>query len=377
VIKRCLQNISPLTLILIFAALIRSITFFIPHVENDEVVYTSLSKQLVSGGFSLYSHNLMGTKILEVLPKRIYETPLFFHPPVYPYLLALSGLAFGALGYPLVSFLSGLMIVYLTYLVACNLFDNRVAILSALIVTVCPVGILSSTRVWMEGTMVVFGLAALYFVTKAKVSSQDFLVAGVFFTLGFLTKYPLALFLPLLCWFVLRHVPNWRQRLIHLGIFGIPMIVISLWLWFFYSETGVLLLSSAPTAVSLATFPLVKEAFERPFYFYFTQLLLVSPIYALGFIGFLKSRAPDFRAPLVAFVFLVFVAMTFLGIGGHCKVMRHVLIGLPILAMLSAVEFNEESWVHRILFSLSIVYSGVVGVYSALAFGNVDVLLMI
>ncbi len=53
------------------------------HDEPDEVVYWTVAEQLREHGV----YTLRGSEVLPRLSARIYDRPLFHHPPLYPLLL--------------------------------------------------------------------------------------------------------------------------------------------------------------------------------------------------------------------------------------------------------------------------------------------------
>src|SRR3989338_2459976 len=72
--------------ILLFSLALRLPALFIPHTENDEIIYETLADKVSKNPLD---YSLQGTTILEKLPKAIYDRPLYERPPLFVYLLAI------------------------------------------------------------------------------------------------------------------------------------------------------------------------------------------------------------------------------------------------------------------------------------------------
>lgn len=65
-------------------ALLHLNAFFVAHVEGDEVVYLTLSREM---NWDLTHYTTKDDPIVSQFPHNSYRLPLFTHPPLFPWLL--------------------------------------------------------------------------------------------------------------------------------------------------------------------------------------------------------------------------------------------------------------------------------------------------
>jgi 4-amino-4-deoxy-L-arabinose transferase-like glycosyltransferase len=128
-----------------------------------------------------------GEKIPEYL-----DRPLFKHPPLYNYLIALNYKISGSsnLAAVSVSILFGSLLILIVFLLGRELYDDRVGLLAAFFLCIDPIHWICSEKIWMETTMVFFmALAILLFVLGQK-QARYLPLSGISIGLAMLTKYP-------------------------------------------------------------------------------------------------------------------------------------------------------------------------------------------
>jgi len=124
-------------------------------------------------------------------------------PPLYPFFLALVYRFFGAEKTSIIvirllqSFL-GVLTCLLVYLIATRMFNQRIGILSSLVVTVHP-AIIAYTGLHLTETLFIFllSLFVLYFIKSYfvhSISTKDTFLCGVFWSLTVLSREELLLF---------------------------------------------------------------------------------------------------------------------------------------------------------------------------------------
>jgi 4-amino-4-deoxy-L-arabinose transferase-like glycosyltransferase len=120
------------------------------------------------------------------------DRPLFKHPPLYCYLIALSYSFFGSsmAAAVAVSLVFGVAMIGVIFLLGKVLYDDRVGIFSALFLTLDPVHWICSGKVWMETTMSFFMLLSIFFFVLGMNKKPYFFLSGVSIGLAVLTKYP-------------------------------------------------------------------------------------------------------------------------------------------------------------------------------------------
>ncbi|MFH1037118.1 MAG: glycosyltransferase family 39 protein [PVC group bacterium] len=138
-----------------------------PHRSTfDESLYQELGYQLYQdpGNYSprpIY-HNLvkMGRP-----PPEYLQQPLFKHPPLFSYFIALSLRLFGPTvkSASLVSVLFGCLTIWLIFLIGKQLYDRTIGIMAAVLLSLDPVHWLCSEKLWPGTTQTFFILLTLYF----------------------------------------------------------------------------------------------------------------------------------------------------------------------------------------------------------------------
>ncbi|MCA9408850.1 MAG: glycosyltransferase family 39 protein [Candidatus Omnitrophica bacterium] len=162
----------------------------------DEVVYVRLATQIVDGGLQQYTSIPYANELAAQgrdLPGYFFH-PLFKHPPVFSLLIALSFKLFGinenAAAY--IPILFSILMIPLIFLLGRMIFNAKIGLIAALILTFDPINIICSQKIWMESTLSFFILLSVTFFAYAIKSKKDifFLLSGIGCGLAALTKYP-------------------------------------------------------------------------------------------------------------------------------------------------------------------------------------------
>ncbi|HQP10245.1 MAG TPA: glycosyltransferase family 39 protein, partial [Candidatus Omnitrophota bacterium] len=159
------------------------------------------------------------------------DKPLFKHPPVYCYLIALNYKMFGRgdLQAVSVSIILGSLMILAVFLLGAVLYDHRVGLLSAFLLCIDPVHWVCSERIWMETTLSFFMLLAILFFTLGQKQKFFFLFSGASIGLAILTKYPGALSLFVLFSFALAMERSLLKEKWFWALSGVSLLVFSPW----------------------------------------------------------------------------------------------------------------------------------------------------
>jgi len=127
------------------------------------------------------------------LPDYFYQ-PLFKHPPVFPWFMALSFQIFGETPKAAIvpSALFGSLLILIGYLFGRLFFNEGIGLFTAFALWLDPNNIICSQKIWMETTLSFFTLLTLYFFAYGLKHRRDFffILSGVASGLAALTKYP-------------------------------------------------------------------------------------------------------------------------------------------------------------------------------------------
>jgi len=194
---------------------LRTYGFQQPHrLTFDEGLYAELIAEQLKENPVNYStqrayqlKTAQGEKIPEYLNR-----PLFKHPPLYNYLIALNYRIFGSSHFTAVgvSIAFGSLMVLIIFLLGKELYDDRVGLLAAFFLCIDPIHWICSEKIWMETTMGFFMLLAVYLFVCGQRQKHYLLFSGISIGLAMLTKYPgiLSLFI------IITHIVAAERRMI-------------------------------------------------------------------------------------------------------------------------------------------------------------------
>ena len=400
IMKRSLPvHLILLLIILVFAALIRMPTFKLPHDNGDQVFYLALAMNLDKFGFSEYTMrgiDLVGNDfVLGLIPARgqkgslleglissgvtYYDEPMFHRPYGFAYALMLSHRLFaGGKDYvalrsggrdaagrvysknadktwysqfyaAFVPFLFSILLILATYLLAAKMFSREAALISAFLMAISPIEILSSQKIWADTMLSFFVILTvlLFFAGRDKNSMIFSFLAGVSSGTAVLVKQTGGFIIIAILIF---HLWQNRYRLFKLGeiprvlfekhllIFGLGMLAVTFH-WFYAA--------SATYGHPLYAPHIDKEVFKevgwfmtlraRPRFLYLAAIPYLVPLFALGYFSVIRAVCTE-KSVSDRKVFLIIWVLTFLGILilRSTKENRYMLPAYPALAILSA-----------------------------------------
>jgi 4-amino-4-deoxy-L-arabinose transferase-like glycosyltransferase len=191
------KNYVYLALISVFflSIFLRYYGFHQPHgLTFDEGLYSELLAGQLKEGPANYSTQTAYQALTargERLPKYL-DRPLFKHPPLYCYLIALNYKLFSVsnLAAVSVSILFGSLMVLAVFFLGKALYDDRAGLLAAFFLCIDPVHWVCSERIWMETTMSFFILMAILLFVLGQTRKYFLPFSGISIGLAMLTKYP-------------------------------------------------------------------------------------------------------------------------------------------------------------------------------------------
>jgi hypothetical protein len=318
------------------------------HRETDELIFANLVSYIQQNitDYTLYNKSILNDLGLS---KENYNHRLFLHPPFFVYSSAALHHFFTI---PLVA----IPLLYHTITLLClpwivyqiiggqynwglkigeNWIDlhvfswSRIAILSMLFYSLCPILWFTSQRFWIDNALVMTSTLVwtwhLYLIvpftspvgiihnsktssiaTAAKSTSMLLLylrtiLSGYLYGLFALnTKITaLALIPGMICWIVYQHQHHLTISSLLLEIMTWFIAIFSgyfPWLYWYHQQTGRWLPSAWPSKNMIERFAFVRTAVNRPWYFYVVTLNQLSPFHLIGFglgiitIGYLFIR---------------------------------------------------------------------------------------
>jgi len=331
------MNLKLLT-ILIIAATIRAGAFFYPHDSWDQRYYASLAMKLDSGGFKEYNlqnvvfNKLPGTEGVEISKDyhsdhtllgdfrkhgfTYYDEPLFYEPPLFPYLIKFSHDVFaqhkkfvyidhqtwiesqknGSLHFfrnsfynSIVPFTFSLLSIVIIFWFCSRYINEDVAFYSSLFLTVSPVHVLTATKVWTDSIGLLFYCSTLFFFYIAYKKNSDFnmILSGIFCSLAVLSRISdLSIIFIVVIYRLYLYKDNFRKSfwgaidkkiIIFFGLF-----VLLTFPWF---STTTRIFGSPlhlPYQKNFSDlFPFVNFELHRPWFTYIVDIMVQNPIWLL------------------------------------------------------------------------------------------------
>ena len=232
------------------------ITAFVPRkytFENsikrsyDEVVYYHMADNIQSG-LENYHAQFIGEKLAEIkeggkddVPAYFFK-PLFKHPPLYTLCVAASFKLFGTskVNAFYVTLFFSIALIILSYFLGSLVHSRPVGLLSALLVTLDPISIICSQKIWME-TLIAFLTTATIYVAIRAIKTQKhhlFIWSGIISGLGASTKYTGGIAtLILLIYALFYNRKLFKDKYFLLGLL-MPLIVLLPWIGWNISVYG-------------------------------------------------------------------------------------------------------------------------------------------
>jgi 4-amino-4-deoxy-L-arabinose transferase-like glycosyltransferase len=359
-----------------------------PHVESDEVIFTFLAERLRSDPLQyhvrgrlqgdparryitdtwarIYELQLgepMRGRVLDrlrtldeaellysplsrarspVFPPELYDRPLFFHPPLYPYSLALFRCLLGAPGGPALSALLHGATILLVALLGRHWDGNGIGLVSGALVAIEPTLWLAGQSLWTDGMLTTLVTAAVLTGSKAveKERRAWFLAAGVCFALACLTKLPAVLVAPAIL--AIATLGRRRPTIAQCLLFLLPSLLLVVpWLVFTRVEYGAWIPAMGHTEFTVEHYPTIRLIVERPAHFYGTGLLITAPVFVYAVPALWRARAERWLVVSILWSGTVLLALTLLGIWGLGFNPRFVSLAMPALCILAAAGIDH------------------------------------
>lgn len=231
------KNKKYLLAILIAAALLRLINLSAGDTLGDEVLYAFRAV-----GPMDYDNAALQTTPLEWQdPNIAWWTKLSFHdhPPLVFWIQHIFVKIFGEknFAFRLPSAILGILSVYLVFLIGRRLISEQAGLIASSILAVTVNHVFISRIGLQESYVIFFILLTSYFFLRALKNSNNFLWAGLFLGLAFLTKYTTLILAPIFITYLilfrrdlLKNKKLWLGILIALIIFS-PIIIYNLKLY--------------------------------------------------------------------------------------------------------------------------------------------------
>ncbi len=339
--------------ILLLSLSIRLPALFTRHIENDEVILQVLAEKVAQNPTD---YSLQGTAVLDQLPKIVYDKPLFHHPPLFTYGLALFKNLLGVKFQVLFPILASILTVLIIFAIGKELYDENVGLIAAFIFSICPIVLHASTKIWIDAVLTLFCALSVYLAILAVKREKTFwyILAGISFGLAVLSKISaLAIIVPIAYLFIkdfnAKRLPNVLYFIIFSTLMAGP------WLFIFYKTFGTFFpWWIKPSEEPLRMFPFIKMAMDRPWYFYFSNISAVAPIFLFAWIGMIKSiKHPDKWLEFI-WVLCFILGFTLVGIMDlEGYVTRYIMPAIPALAILAAKILSTKN---KILWIISCVF---------------------
>ncbi len=343
------------------------------HDEPDEVVYWTVAEQLHEHGV----YTLRGSEVLPRLSARIYDRPLFHHPPLYPLLLVPFVAARAPQAAVVVSWLGHLLCVLSVALIGGVLLARsdggtgavqRFLWLPLLGVATDPILTHVSRKLWIDSLftgLAALALALVYVALDSRHRRRWLVVAGVVLGLAGLAKVPALLVAAVIALLLFGAGGSWQERIKDLLCVALPATLLVLpWFVAFVATYGVLTPTwLEPDDYALQRFPFVAAAVARPWYYYLVKLCLVQPLAVVAVALYVRGDHGLRRfAPLVWFLLYLGVN-TFQGATGYGFQMRYLAPLTPAVYVMlcchpSLTRGGRNGWVLPLL-SLGIVYAAI------------------
>ncbi len=310
---------QPIVLILFLSVLIRLLYLLIKYpLWWDAYVYIGIGKYIYSGG--------------EI---GIWES---FRPLIHPLILGafwklgLSPIFFGKL----LDIIFSLADIYLLYLIGRKIFDEKTALLGALLFSLTPIFIMFSGLVLTEPLAIFFGLLGIYLlVQKDEINRGNLFFSGVFLALSFLTKFPQGILFGAVLLALLFKKENLLQKVNSLFFFGLGFgIAVTPYLWFNYHSYYHWYEPFVSASEIVAT---VTWKYASGYYYYFREFFVKNVIY-LFFFGyfyyFFKEKHWKDYSKLIL-VFSGLLILFYFWIEVPRKEVRYLVTALPFISLLT------------------------------------------
>lgn len=333
------RSLVPLVLLFVgFSMLMKVPTLIFEHDEPDERVYWAVAENLAQRG----EYTLRGSPMLEGMSPRIYDRPLFHHPPLYIALLV----PFTALDAPqaavTISWIGHALCIVAVALMGATLLRRSGTPaeelgswlwIPLLGVATDPLLAFASRKLWIDALMsglVALSVALVFRARYARERRRTWLVAaGACLGLAGLAKLPGLLAGVIGVVLLLSGGEGRQRRLRDLLFYAAPAALLVLpWMVIFFNTYGVLAPDwLTPDQVSFDRYRFVSKMVDLPWFYYIVKLCIAQPLVLLVGLAYVLSprRGPGPARWVPALWFLLFISVaTYQGMTGYGFQMRYV-----------------------------------------------------
>ena len=307
----------------------------------DELVYLQHA-DILSGKVDNYNEFEFRPPLLSII---IFELYLIWHNPLIANLF--------------VSFLAALSVVFI-YLAAKEMFNKRVGLIAALLLTFWQVHIYFSKTLLVHTTAMLFALIFLFLIKKAENNPKSWLFfsAGVFLSLAIITRFTYLVLLPIVLINIILFWKKYNLKRILAFVLG-GVIILSPYLIWAYLNYG----------NPLHTFEMARLitdwSSKEPWHFYLSTIPVILGV--VGILGlflwlFYTIKNKKVGKQEILLILWILLPLFYLSLMPH-KEIRFLLITLPPIVMFSSIGFrtlyekieNKKTLSKIFLISLSVV----------------------
>ena len=199
-----------------------------------------------------YYYMMVGKNLVETGKYEIFGIPQLIFSPGYPILIGIADMLFNNLLFSarLVSFVCGILTVYLMYLIGKKMLNKKAGLFASFVIAINYYLITMSQETWSESSYIFFMLLILYIYIKIVEKYKAYLVFALGLSIGFLYLIRIEgiifLLLPFIYFFNVKNYNKFFRSLI-VVMFSFFLIA-GPYINFLYQNTGVLSFSSKSDA---------------------------------------------------------------------------------------------------------------------------------
>jgi 4-amino-4-deoxy-L-arabinose transferase-like glycosyltransferase len=296
---------------------------------------------------------------------------LSHHPPLLPFLLAISHRIFSSQKAFLVNwqdtgiekiwpqfyaavipFLASLLLVIMTYLLGRIFFSQGIASFAALLLVFTPIDMLTAQKIWADDLVSLISLLSIILYLKSLQKDNTFLagVSGLLVGIAALAKQSgmfLVAFIPIIHFVFLRSKQISMMKLIfekRLIIFlAFAFLSLLPWISLFMKTNGIFnfFIQYEPMGLKSAVYPtdFIRFVNTRPWYTYFLTVFFQQPLFIFVYLSPLLLLN-EFKKRKELLVLLVWVALFFVLVTvRRDKELRYMLPAYPAVTLLTSFVF--------------------------------------
>jgi len=262
--------------------------------------------------------------------------------------------------------LFGIGIVILTYLIAYQLFDKKIALISSLLIAFSPTFFLFNSVMFAGIPSTFFSMLGLYWFIKGNQS-----LSGLFFGIAFMTRFfQILIIIPVYLFFIYviyKKKSTIKKFLISLLFFIIPLVPFLIFNFIVYNNPVY------PFQLQIYMTQFTGWIFHQPFGFYFSNLVKENVLVLFSILGIIFIfRNEKFTKFIIPFIFLF--AFILFNLSEH-KEIRFLLQIFPFLYILTSygiVKFSDMFKTHKNILLFIIILIGIFQVTPNLRLNDYD-----